>query len=379
MSKILVSAGEASGDEHAAGLLLALRKLSPEVTVRGMGGVELEKTGAEIIVNSAKSGSVMGFGAVFAKLPILIAALQRMKQEIDCWKPDLLILVDFPDFNLRLAKYAKKKGVKVLYFIPPKLWAWRTYRVSAIKKYVDKVACIFPHEEKFYRDHGYEHAHYVGHPFTSDIALKPAPAVEKRRLRQEFGLAIDVPTLAIFPGSRKSEIERHLSLVVDTFKRVKEKIPNLQAVIPVPSSLDTAEIQARVGSESGIKVVTGDSVKVLKLADVGLLKSGTSNLQAAFCELPILVFYVTSAISAFLVRRLVRLKEYSPVNVIKVGAVPEIVQELATAPILAETVHSIFTDQVRYKQIQESERAVVGAFAATSLPYEEAAKLAQNP
>jgi lipid-A-disaccharide synthase len=349
--RILMSCGEASGDDHAAKLALAIKALDPGAQIRAMGGPQLQAAGVDLALDFSKFASVMGIGAVLARLPRLVSALSTMKALLSSWKPDLLILVDFPDFNLRLAKAAKKLGIATFYFIPPKVWVWRPWRVKTINRYVDRTAVIFPFERKFFESRGYMRAVYVGHPFASDPAFKSLPSREA--LRQELGLDTGALTLAIFPGSRPQELRRHDTLLTDTLRLLQEKHPNLQvlAALPPGSDLSTA---GKFFLRSNVKIFATDPLRALGAADVGLLKSGTNNLQAAFLGLPFVMFYDpgVNAITRFILHGLIKLKEYSPVNIVRPKSVPEIVDTELSAEALAAQLERLLSNPKLREEIK---------------------------
>ncbi len=322
--RILISCGELSGDEHAAHIVQSIKKIIPSVEIKAMGGRNLRAAGVETIVDSETSASVMGFTELFGSIGKVLVALKTMKHTVKTWSPDLLILTDFPDFNLRLAKYASENGTKVLYFISPQVWAWRAGRVEFFKKYIDKMAVIFPFEKEFLNSHGYHNAEFVGHPFTDYLNSKKHRS--NQTIRQELGLS-DAPLLAIFPGSRKSEIEKNLNVMLSGIKMFYDKHPEIQLILNVAPSLETEFIKNKISEFERLKIVKHDSLEVLQIADGGLLKSGTSNLQAAAYGLPFAMFYIASKVSAMIVRKFVNLKQYSIINVIKPDTVKEILQE----------------------------------------------------
>ena len=316
-----------------------------------MGGRNLRKAGVETIVDSETSASVMGFTELFGSFGRILKAYSTMKSCIKTWKPDLLILLDFPDFNLRLARVASTKGTKVLYFISPQVWAWRTSRVEFFKKYLDQIAVIFPFEKEFLESHGFNKATFVGHPFLD--VLKSRTMKTKQQIKEELELS-EKPVLAVFPGSRKSEIEKHLNVMIDGLRKFNQDYPDVQIVLNVAPSLDINFILEKVSRFENLKIVKKDPLDIMQVADAGLLKSGTSNLQAAALGLPFCMFYIASPLSAFIVRKLVKIKQYSIVNILKPGAVSEILQENATTDsIYNELKNVLFNTKFREKMKQD--------------------------
>lgn len=342
--RILISCGELSGDEHAARVVNELKKIKPDLNIRAMGGRSLRNAGVQTIVDSEHSASVMGFGELFGSLGRILRALARMKEEIKKWHPQLLILVDYPDFNLQLAKFASKHGCKVLYFISPQVWAWRQGRIGLFKKYVNYIAAILPFEEDFLKRHGYQNVSFVGHPFID--ALKERTPVDKAELRRKLGLSED-PLLIVFPGSRKSEIKKHLAVVSEGLRKFKAAHPKVQVVINVAPSLSKEDLEPSLVSD--FRVLKHDPIELMEIADGALLKSGTSNLQAAALGLPFTMFYIANKSSAWIVRRFVKIKEYSIVNILRPNTVREILQEEATPEIISAELSRLIHD-VKYRE-----------------------------
>jgi lipid-A-disaccharide synthase len=350
--KLMISAGELSGDEHAGHLVASIRRFYPDLAVKGMGGRNLRKEGVETVVDSEKSASLMGFSEVALAIRDVLADLSRLKKLIDDWRPDILVIVDYPDFNLRLATYAKTRGVKVLYFIPPQVWAWRPSRVKQIDKICDTLAVIFPFEKEFYRSWKISAKVFsVGHPFSDTSETSPST------FRHSHGIGANTPLIAIFPGSRRQEIKKHLTPIAKAFQICSKKHPELEAVIPIAPSLHAMqeEISSLIQQSykgDRLKLTLENSTSLLKAADCALLKSGTSNLQAAFADVPFSMFYMTSFLSELIVRYFVKVKEFSIVNVIRPGTVNEILQRDVTAEALALELEQLAFNEVRRSEIK---------------------------
>lgn len=380
--RIVISAGELSGDEHAAGLIEALKSWYVPIEVRGMGGANMARAGAQLAVNIEESGSVMGFGDVLRALPGILKSLGQMKQLISSWRPDLLVLVDYPDFNLKLASFAARHSVPVLYFIPPTVWAWRKGRIKLIKKYVDRVALIYPFEEKFYSDNGYENAHFVGHPFTESIPQTPPSAKEREEFLRSNGLNPDKPVVAVFPGSRWGEIAHHLGPVLSTVRILNKRHPEVQFAMQVAASLGKEKLAALIPGDFPGRLCSSDPVMLLRCADAGLLKSGTSNLQAAFAGLPFCMFFVASAFSTFIVKHFISVKEYSIVNLIKPGTVLELILKKAEPENMARELEMVLFDHEKRLKLKDNLMEIARAMekrpspGTSSTAYLEAASLA---
>lgn len=230
--RIAVSAGEVSGDQHLAELVRALFKALPDLQVRGMAGRKSEAAGVNLSVDAFRHGSTMGFLELLSSLRSIRFSMATMKTLIKEWKPHVLVIVDYPDFNLRLAQYAKSQGVKVLYYIPPKVWAWRRGRIPKIKGCTDAIAAIFPFEPKFYRAHGVDHVYYVGNP-VADAAKKV-----------DF-LECDMRdnNVVILAGSRCAEVQRILIPLLKTFEILLRSFPDLVATVVVAANMNLEQLQ----------------------------------------------------------------------------------------------------------------------------------------
>lgn len=279
----------------------------------------------------------MGFLELARSATKIFSSFSTMKNAINNWRPDVLVLVDYPDFNLRLAKVAHKRGVKVLYYIPPKVWAWRSGRVKKIAKYVDQVATIFPFEREFYVSRGYGRAVYVGHPLSELVSREK---VDEPRQN----------TLLLLPGSRRFEVERLLIPMLRAYGLLREKHQDLRAEVILAPNLSREWVEGlvkeRIGSDilDSIEWRSADALQAMKRARVGVLKSGTCNLEGAIACLPFVSVYSGTAIAKMIVSLLVPLKEYSPVNIMKAGTVPELMQTKLSESELAREIGRILDD-----------------------------------
>jgi lipid-A-disaccharide synthase len=336
--RIVVSAGEYSGDQRAASVVAALQKLIPDITIRGMGGESLRALGVDTIVDSDRSGSVMGFGELVGSFGKIYSAFSQMKELLRDWRPDLLLLVDYPDFNIRLAKAAKSRAIPVYYYIPPKVWAWRSWRVNDLRRYVDRTAVIFPFEKEFHQDRGYGGSVYVGHPFLDELPFLPDV---RQKLFNRLGLNPTHKSIAIFPGSRTPELKRNVPVAFDAFCRLRGEHPEVQGIVVAPSERRRDQIQDSFSLPKGCVLSVGNSLEVLQAVDAGILKSGTCNLEAAFYQVPFICFYKASPLTAFVVKRFLSISEVSLVNIIRPHTIPEFLQENATAENLSTEIAKI--------------------------------------
>jgi len=342
--KIAISCGEVSGDRHLAPVLQAIRLRLPDATIRGMAGTACEAAGAELLVNCYQQGAAMGFLELLRPLKGIIDSFRRMKRFLEEWRPALLIVVDYPDFNLRLAKVAKGLGIKVLYFIPPKVWAWRSGRVRKIQNFVDCVAAIFPFEPDFYRKHGYENVVYVGHP-VSTIVTSNLPHDQRAPYR-----------LVILTGSRSFEVDRLFKPILKSFELMVSQVPDLSAEVVVapnvsPEKLqDVAREQLAPHLYDRLRWNTTDSIQAMSRAAVGILKSGTCNLEAACTGTPFVCVYSGTLMAKVIVSLLVPFKQYSPVNIIRPSTVSELIHVHLDPVELSQKVIRLLNDRASWDE-----------------------------
>jgi len=360
MTKIAFSVGEPSGDEHAARVARALLK-GPPPELRGMGGRAMRAAGVETVVDCEKHGSLMGFSEVLLSASDVWQTWKAMRNLLRDWRPDVLVLVDYADFNLRLARVAHELGIRVLYYITPQLWAWRSGRSRNFERFVDRAAVIFPFERPFFEKLGYKRATHVGHPF-SDILEREEDAAIERQLRtaflQEQGLSPERKLISLFPGSRKGEVRRHIEVSLKACEIFQAQHPEVQLALglaPAVAPLVREEANARNAKPL---LFEGKSLDLLRFSDAALLKSGTSNLQAAFYGTPFSMFFKASRLSEFIVTNFVGIKQYSIVNIIRQGTVTELLQDAASPEALAKEMESLLFDERRRSELQRTLREV---------------------
>jgi lipid-A-disaccharide synthase len=322
--RIYVSAGEPSGDAHAAAVAAALRRRLPGVELEAFGGPLLERAGARVL-DRMESFSVVGFVEALTKIPAHYRLLSRVRQAFRANRYDLVILVDYPGYHLRAAAAAAHAGIPVLYYIAPQMWAWGVGRVRKLKA-VRRLAVILPFEEPFFRDHGVP-ATFVGHP------LKDRPPLPQRAAaRRALGLDPARPTLGLFPGSRAQEVARHWEIFRAAAMRVAAARPDVQLVVAGAPG-------ASYPAPGAIRVHTGDPLPVFAAADAGICKSGTTTLEAAMADVPMVVTYRLHPVSSFIAFRVLRVPWVGLVNLVAGYAVaPELLQRRATPGALADAV-----------------------------------------
>ena len=344
-------AGEASGDLHGARLIQALRQRLPDVCISGAGGSAMEAAGAQIVVD-IRDLSVMGITAVFLKAPQILRLLSRLKRLLAQRRPDLLVLIDFQDFNLHLAGYAKKIGIPVLFYISPKVWAWRAGRIHKIKRRVDHMAVIFPFEKSFYDKHGVP-ATFVGHPLMDGAPSENAheqgdPSGKKR-------------SVALLPGSRECEVMRLLPEMLKAARILQQEEPALQFVISRAPSIDAALIE-HLTRHHGVAhaSITDDPVyDIFRHCRLAIVASGTASLEAAIYGIPTIIVYSVSTLTYMLGKLLVRVPHIGLANLIANKRVlPELVQDQATAARIAATAQHLLNDGESYRRMQSELRRI---------------------
>jgi lipid-A-disaccharide synthase len=336
--QILVVTGEASGDAHAAELVAALQARRPDFRFFGMGGSKLAARGVELLYG-AHEVSVMGITEVLPKIPRILQVMGGIAAAAAERRPACAILVDIPDFNLRLAAKLKALGVPVAYYVSPMIWAWRRGRVKTIRKRVDRMLCILPFEEDFYRDSGVD-ARYVGSPVVEQV---PSPATTTT-FRQRLGLPVEAPTLALLPGSRMSEIRRLLPAMVSAAKQLTAERPGLQIVVPVAPTIPREEITSRFeGSGLSPQLVDGRAPEVVGASDAAIVASGTAVLEAGLMQRPLVVVYRVSLITYLVGRLMLKVAHVALVNLLAGRRlVPELLQGDMTPERIAAEVRRVW-------------------------------------
>ena len=349
---IMIVAGEASGDMHGANLVREMLNLDPMLNFYGIGGNRLRKEGVELLAN-ASDMAVVGLTEVVSKLGSILKIMGMMKRSLDERRPDLVILIDYPDFNIPLAKAAKKRGIKVFYYISPQVWAWRKSRIGQIKKTVSKMAVILPFEVETYRQKGFE-VNYVGHPLLDMVKLN----YSKQESRKKFGLSEDEITIGILPGSRTSEVRILMPELLRAAQILKREMPDLQFVLPLADTLEETSVTEIIsGFNVKVKVVSGHTYDVISCADLALVASGTATLETALLGVPMIIVYKISLLSYFIGRLFVHVKNIGLVNIIAGKTiVPELIQGDASGKrIAAESLSILKNGERRQKMIKELE------------------------
>ena len=346
MKNILIVAGETSGDIHASHLIKNLKTLNPDLAFCGIGGKRMHDAGVEIIY-PIENLSIIGVSEIFCKIGHLRQAYKNVMASVVEKSVKTVILVDYPGFNLLLAKALKKKGITVIYYITPQVWAWGKFRIRSIKKYVDKALVIFKFEEDLFRKHSVT-ATFVGHPLL-DADVKPYPD------KSSLGLVCGKMTIALLPGSRESEIKRKLPIMLKTAELLKKRM-DLQFILLKTSSVDEA-IYKEILGQSGLTIseIKDNSYGCLSVSDFVLTSSGTATLECAIMERPMLITYQTSLLTGLLFKVFARTRFIGLVNIIAGKIIsPEILQYDANPKSLSRAIFSIISSKEKMdKQIKE--------------------------
>ena len=335
--KIMIVTGEASGDLHGSNLVKSLRSKEPDLKFCGMGGPELAALEVEILYDAAKV-SVVGFFEVFSHLKDIWLAQRALRRRLATDPPDLLILIDLPDFNLMLAKKAKKLGIPVFYYISPQLWAWRSGRVKTMKARVDKIGVILPFEENFFRNRGVA-AQYVGHPLLDTVKT----TLTREKFCHHHKVSLGTRCVGLFPGSRKREVSSLLPIFLSAAELLQKNSPEkIVFFIPRASTIDINEFEtaglSRYRHHLDIRIIEEDRYNMMGACDVVVTASGTVTLELAILEVPMIVVYKLAELTYQLGKRLVKVDFFSLVNLIAgYAAVPELLQhEVKAEKIAAE-------------------------------------------
>jgi lipid-A-disaccharide synthase len=327
----MIVAGEPSGDAHAAALVNALRKNLTDVECFGATGPLLRAEGVETIVNSDEL-AIMGILEVARVLPKFISAFRKLKAAAIERKPDAVILVDWPEFNLRLATALHRRGIKVIYYISPQLWAWRPRRISTIQRDIDLLLSILPFEAEWFSARGVEHVEFVGHPLAGEVKAR----FGREEFCRQHALDPAQPIVSFLPGSRRKELQRILPPMLAAIERLKQQRPEVQCVVVVAPSRTIEETRAIVTQQNGaasIKLVQQQTRDALAASDAAAVASGTATLEAALLQTPMVVVYKESAVNWHTLGRLITVTHYGLVNLV---AGKEIAKELMQNDLTGE-------------------------------------------
>jgi len=369
--RILVSAGEASGDLYAALLVEELRRLWPEAEFFGCTGPRLRAAGVRTVVDAA-SLAVVGLLEVVRDIPRIYGEYRTMLDAARTERPDFALLTDSPDFHLRLARRLRRAGIPVFYLVAPQVWAWRSYRLRAMRRDLKHLLCIFPFEEPYFRGHGLA-ATYVGHPLSGLVR----PSLSRDAFFQKHALDPSRPLITVLPGSRRGEAARHLPALLDAVRRLyRERATNF--VLPSSSTTGAAFFEGSLGG-APIRVIEGESWDAMAHADLALAASGTVTIESALLGTPMVTFYKVSAPSWIAGKLLVRVPFYSMVNLIAGRAiVPELMQSHFTGAHVAEHAQRLLQDDTARAEMCAGLAEVRHRLSASGSAPQRAARMIQE-
>ena len=344
--KYYIIAGEASGDLHGSNLVASIRQKDPGAKIRAWGGDKMRRNGANVVKNYHDL-AFMGFVEVVMNLKTILKNIKYCKKDITEFKPDALILIDYPGFNLKIAKWAKKKGFKVFYYISPQIWAWKRRRVYTIKKVVDKMLCILPFEKKFYDNYDVD-CQFVGHPLLDEIA-KVEP-VDRQKFYKANRLNPKKEIIALLPGSRKQEVSRMLTVMLDVVKM----FPSYQFVVACAPSLPVSYYKKIIGEKANVRLVLNRTYQLLQLSSAAVVTSGTATLETALLDVPEVVCYKANKISYLIARQVAKVRYICLVNLIMDRlVVKELIQNDMTANNIRDELQSLLNSSKRQKKLLE--------------------------
>ena len=375
LTRVAICAGEASGDGLGAGLIEALRVRFPDAQFAGIGGDAMRAAGCETWFDAGEL-AVMGLAEVLRHLPRLLRLRRTFRQRVLDWRPDVFIGIDAPDFNLGVERWLKQRGLHTVHYVSPSVWAWREGRAAKIGRSASRVLCLFPMEPAIYARHGVD-ARFVGHPMADAIPLHP----DRAAARAALGLPLDVPVLAVLPGSRLGEIERLAPVFLQAAQRVATQVPNLHVVIPAANAACRAALlplldQSRITNHQS-RLIDGHARECLFAADATLLASGTAALEAMLAKQPMVVGYRIAPLTYRIVKAfgLLKTERYALPNVLAGRDIaPELMQDDCTAEKLAAAVLHWLRDpgavaamQPEYLRLHELLRRDASASAAEAV------------
>jgi lipid-A-disaccharide synthase len=373
--KVLISAGEASGDLYAASLVETLRLRNPALEFFGCAGQRMQRAGVRAVVD-ARSIAVVGLVEVVTHIPRIYREYRKLIRAAEMERPDIAILTDSPDFHLRLARRLKRLGIPVIYLVAPQVWAWRKGRLPAMRRNIDQLLCIFPFEPDFFAPRGID-ARYIGHPLTRLVK----PSAGREELRRRFGIPDECLVVALLPGSRKGEIERHSPILIEAVRKIQQASQRLalRFILAVPyGNLLGSNFKERI-SEASIQVLEGQTWDVLACAEVALAASGTVTIEATLVGTPMVTFYRVNKLSWLMGRFLVKVPFYSMVNLVAGRRiVPELMQNDMTPARLASEALTLLSDESARKSMRGELELVARKLAGPQDPLEVAASLVEK-
>lgn len=344
--KILIIAGEASGDRHAADLVRELKALEPQLQFCGIGGEAMRQEGVQLLYHISQL-AFLGLTEVIKHLPFIRKVTKTVQAKLKNGA-GAVILVDYPGFNLRVARIAKALGVPVIYYISPQLWAWGEKRVEKIRRYVDLMLVIFQFEKTFYEKHGIT-AHFVGHPLAEQLRIEKSEA----EFRREIAISENLPILALLPGSREMEVRNLLPVMVQTAAKLRKTVP-CAPVVGRASQLPQSLYDEYIPAGSDIRLVNSQTPLLMRYAYAAMVASGTATLEAGYLQTPMVVLYSVSPLTYWLGRMLVKIDTIALANIVMgKKVVPELIQKDISVEKVHAAVERFFSDPAYYRSVKE--------------------------
>ena len=347
--RLMIVAGEASGDKHGAKLVAALGELRPDLALEvfGAGGDEMRAAGVETLVDS-REVAIMGALEVARALPKFLRVFRRLRDAARERKPDLVVLIDWPEFNLRLAKKLHRDGHRMVYYISPQIWAWRSYRIRAIRRYVERMLVILPFEKDYYQQHGVE-VDYVGHPLLDSVRVTAT--------REEFCSRNRLdplrPIVALLPGSRHSELKFILPPLLGAAKRLNRSHPQLQFLLPLARTFHRQEIESQIRSINNLHLIEHDTYNAIAAADLAVVASGTATLETAIIGTPLIIVYRASQLNWRIFHPMINIPFVGMPNLIAGREIaPEMLQQALNAESLSARVIELLDDPAWLSRMQ---------------------------
>ena len=348
-ANIMILAGEPSGDIHGGHLCRELKNISPGIQLFGMGGPKMEEAGFEVVHRIGDTG-IVGFWEVYKELGKYWKIFKKMVAVMEERRPDAVILIDYPGFNIRFARKAHQLGIKVYYYISPQLWAWGQWRIKKIRRYVDKMLVIFPFEKEFYNSHGIE-AEFIGHPLIGTLNLD----LSKEECQKHLGITSS-PVIGLLPGSRRGEIKKILPILIETAKILQEKIPEAKFILPI-ASIELRPLIEDQLKQTSVKIRTreGSGKEIIVASDLLILASGTVTLEASVYLTPMIIVYKISFFSWLMGKILIKIPFIGLVNIVRgQKIIPEFIQYQARPEAVAQAGLEILTQpEIRKRMIGE--------------------------
>ena len=349
--RMLIVTGEASGDLHGAHLVRAIKRRLPDAQISGVGGAHLKAEGVALL-SSSDELAVVGVVEVLKKLGVVWSVFRKLTRFLKEERPDLVMLVDYPDFNLRLARVAHKLGIPVVYYISPQVWAWRSSRVKLIQRVVTKMIVIFPFEQEFYRRRGVD-VEWIGHPLVESVRS----SLTKAQFCERHGLAPERPILGLLPGSRDSEVERLLPVMIAAAQRIRQQQPETQFILPVAPPLEQSALFADL--PPWVISVRQQTYEAIRAADLVITASGTVTVETAILETPMMIAYIVSPLTYWIGSKFINVRFIGMVNLIAGKEVAkEFIQQAATPNAIAQEALRLLNNPAALADIRRELRLV---------------------